>query len=133
MSVIEDRAAITDLVYRLGACLDDHRFDDLKGLFADDVTAATPGGVAQGRDAVIGQATRNHGDYHRIQHLITNVLVDLDGDQAAVRANLLGTFVDSDARVVLEMGGVYRFTARRDDSDWRLASIAVDRIWRTES
>lgn len=132
MSVIEDRAAITDLVSRLGACLDDHRFDDLKELFAEDVTAATPGGLAEGRDAVIGQATRNHGEYHRIQHLITNVLVDLDGDRAAVRANLLGTFVDSEARVVLEMGGIYRFTARRD-GDWRLTSIAVDRIWRTES
>ncbi|HVK23266.1 MAG TPA: nuclear transport factor 2 family protein [Actinokineospora sp.] len=122
---------ITQLVYRLGACLDDHRFDDLVGLFTADATARTPGGEAAGRDAVIAQATRNHEEYQRIQHLISNVLVDVDGSAASVRANLVGTFVGSDGAPVLELGAVYRFGARRVGDGWRLSAVEVEPLWRT--
>src|SRR5829696_6819566 len=92
LALLDDRFAITDLIYSLGAALDEHRFDDLRDLFIEDATASTPGGVAQGRDAVIAQATRNHLKYSRLQHSITNLLIDLNGDRAAVRANLHATF-----------------------------------------
>ncbi|CRK59744.1 hypothetical protein [Alloactinosynnema sp. L-07] len=121
---------ITQLVYRLAACLDDHRFDDLRELFTDDVSASTPGGVAEGRDAVIAQASRNHEEYQRIQHLISNVLVDVDGSEAAVRANLIGTFVGKDDKPVLELGAVYRFRAREIDAEWRLSRVEVAPVWR---
>ena len=75
-SLLDDRFAITDLVYALGAALDEHRFDDLRDLFIENATVSTPGGAAQGRDAVIAQATRNHLKYARLQHSMTNVLVE---------------------------------------------------------
>jgi hypothetical protein len=87
-----DRDEIETLVHRLGACLDEGRFDDLRTLFATDAVASTPGGVAQGIDALIAQASRNHAPDDGIQHLISGVLVDRDGDTASVRANLLVTF-----------------------------------------
>ncbi len=90
ISVIQDRFEITDLIYRLGACLDEHRFEDLRDLFIEDATASTPGGIAQGRDAVIAQATRNHLKYARLQHSMTNLLIDLNGDHASVRCQSPG-------------------------------------------
>ncbi|MEJ3655911.1 nuclear transport factor 2 family protein [Actinomycetes bacterium KLBMP 9759] len=141
---LADRSAITDLVARLGRMLDSKNFDDAHSILAPDVTVRTPGGTAGGVDAVIAQARRNHTV--RTQHMISDVLVDLDGDRADVGANLLVTFVpDSEgpeARLTLDdadvpdarltLGERYRFTAARGDDGWRLRSIEVDRVWSTQ-
>ena len=92
MQDLTDRQAITDLVSRLGIALDEGRFDDLRSLLADDATARTPGGTARGHEAVVAQARRNHRPDQPIQHLITNLVVDLDGDRARARANLVVHF-----------------------------------------
>src|SRR5438045_7088963 len=92
VTVLSARNDITDLVYRLGVSLDDGRFDELRSIFTEDATASTPGGSVEGIDALIAQASRNHSREQRNHHVITNVLVDLDGEQAKVRANLVVTF-----------------------------------------
>ena len=129
-SELQDRIEITDLINRLGACLDEHRFEDLQSLFIEDATAVTPGGTAQGRNAVIAQATRNHETYDHLHHVITNVLVDLDGDRAAVRANLVATFVREAGQPELRLGAVYRFQAHRTRQGWQLSSLEVNPVWR---
>jgi len=85
----EDRADVTDPVYRLGIYLDEGRFDELQHLVTEDARVRTPGGRAEGRAALVAQAQRNHPPDQRFQHVITNVLVDLNGDRATVRANLV--------------------------------------------
>jgi hypothetical protein len=128
---LADRVEITDLVNRLTAGLDEHRFEDLLPLFVDDVTAQTPGGKAEGREEVIAQATRNHRDYDRLQHFTTGVLIDLDGDQATVRANLVGVFGhSSEGQPSRALGAVYRFgVVRTEDEGWRFASVEVRPVW----
>src|SRR5262249_47409460 len=94
----------------------------------EDATASTPGGTAQGRAALIAQAQRNHAV--PTQHLITNCVIDLDGDDARIGANLLVTF----AREELDQQGErYAFTARRTGDGWRLNSVRVEPIWRVSS
>ena len=128
---LTDRQAITDLVSRLGLWLDEKRFDDAS-LFTDDVTVSTPGGSAQGVELVAAQARRNH-DHDGLQHVITNVLIDLDGDQARVRANLIVTMVPDAAapEAHVTMGERYRFEAVRTGVGWRLSRIEVEPIWRS--
>lgn len=137
---LTDREEITDLVYRLGAALDEGRFEELKSIFTDDATAQTPGGLARGRDALIAQASRNHSPEERIQHLIGNVQVDVTGDRADVRANLLATFAspaaaDAEARLApeprLTLGEVYRFQAVRTPHGWRLSRVETTPLWLT--
>ena len=82
---LSDRAEITDLVALLGACLDDGSFDDMAELLAEDATVRTPGGQAEGRAAVIAQAGRTHPAGQSFHHVITNVLVAVDGDLATAR------------------------------------------------
>jgi hypothetical protein len=127
---LTDRQAITDLVSRLGLWLDEKRFDDTS-LFTEDVTVATPGGSAQGVELVAAQARRNH-DHDRLQHVITNVLIDLDGDRARVRANLIVTMVPDGAapEAHVTMGERYRFEAARTGLGWRLARVEVEPLWR---
>lgn len=141
---ISDRHAIADLIARLGSMLDEKRFADAPAILADDVTVRTPGGTAHGPQAVIAQARRNHTV--RTQHMITDLLIQLDGDRAEAGANLLVTFVpESDepgARLRLgnaelpesrlSIGERYRFEAVRGAAGWRLRAIEVDRIWSTQ-
>ena len=77
-----NRNEITDLVHRLGVDLDEHRFDEMWSLLVPEATVQTPGGIAEGRDAVVAQASRNHRPEQPSQHVITNLLIDLDGDRA---------------------------------------------------
>ena len=129
-NLLHDRIAITDLIYALGAALDEHRFDDLRSLFIENATVSTPGGDAQGRDEVIAQATRNHQHYARLQHSMTNLLIDLKDDQASVRANLQATFAGESGIPELMLGAVYRFQAQRTEQGWRFAGLEVTPIWR---
>ena len=93
-----DRNEIADLVSRLGIWLDDKRFDDGRSIFTEDATATTPGGSVQGVDLMAEQARRNH-DVERTQHVITNVLIDLEGDRATVREAL---------RILMDQGLIVR-------------------------
>ncbi|WP_051020573.1 nuclear transport factor 2 family protein [Nocardia araoensis] len=136
MRELLDRQQITALVDRLGRALDEGRFEDLRAIYTPDATAKTPGGTAEGRDALIAQASRNHAEHLRIQHVIGNVLIDLRGDTAEVRANLIATFALAASggtvpQPVPTLGEVYRFDAVRTGEGWRLSRVATTPIWST--
>jgi hypothetical protein len=124
---MNDRQDITDLISRLGRWLDDKDFGNASSVLTQDVTVSTPGGQAEGIDRVIAQASRNH--QVPTQHLITNVLVDLDGDHATATANLLVTFAGDRLE---RLGERYRFGAARTGDGWRLSRIEVTPVWREE-
>ena len=143
MQDLIDRTEVTDLISRLGVVLDEARFEDMPALLAEDVSVHTPGGTAAGREAVIAQASRNHRPEQPIQHVITNVLVDLggagDSDRAQARANLVVHFgpLDggSDAAglqappVESTLGEVYRFGLVRTPDGWRFSRIETTAVW----
>ena len=126
-----DRQDITDLVSGLGRCLDERDFEGLRDLFTDDADVTTPGGTATGHDALVEQARRRHSSDQGIQHVITNLLIDLDGDRATVRANLLVSFAKTgpdDAQPFL-LGEVYRFELRRTADGWRFTRLGSTPVW----
>lgn len=134
-----DRSELADLVHRLGVDLDEHRFDDMRSLLAADATVRTPGGLAEGRDAVVDQASRNHRPDQPSQHVITDLLIDLDGDRAHARANLIVAFGPvpgtADPAKPFELpvrytaGQVYDFTFVRTPEGWRFATIETTPRW----
>ncbi|MEV6138885.1 nuclear transport factor 2 family protein [Nocardia sp. NPDC051990] len=129
-----DRDEITGLVNQLGRVLDEGRFDDFHTIYTADATAKTPGGQAEGRAALIAQASRNHSDDKRIQHFITNVMIDLHGDTAEVRANLIATFAPATTAVPepqYTLGEIYRFDAVRLAEGWRLSRVETTPLWAT--
>ncbi|GAA3211260.1 nuclear transport factor 2 family protein [Oerskovia jenensis] len=126
-----DREEITRLVSRLTAALDEGDTERLRDLLTADGRASTPGGTAQGIDAVVAQAARNHRPEDGVQHLVGNVLVDLAHDHADVRANVVATFArrEPQADRPVTLGAVYRLRARRTGTGWRLTHITTDPIW----
>jgi hypothetical protein len=57
-------------------------------------------------------------------------LIDLDGDRAAVRANLVVTFADD--AVTSQHSKLYRFEAVRTPDGWRLSRVEVLPVWKLE-
>ncbi|MFE2431060.1 nuclear transport factor 2 family protein [Streptomyces sp. NPDC059373] len=90
---LADRADLATLLARQGLWLDEQRFDDAGTVFTEDATVHTQGGRSQGLQAITAQARRIHADFAAIQHTTSGVLIDLDGDRATVRANLIAAFV----------------------------------------
>ena len=128
-----DHRAVTDLVGRLGRWLDDQRWAEADAVLTTDVSASTPGGTSQGLETVVAQAAHNHDGY-RTQHVITDVLVELDGARAKVSANLTVTFAAAEAphRPQFRLGERYELDAVDTPAGWRLARIAVAPRWRED-
>lgn len=137
-STVADLIELELLVSGLGRFLDELDAERAPLLFADDVVIETPGGRAEGRAAAVAQARRNH--QVPTQHLITNIVSEVDGDRARMGANLLVVFADGPLAKVgprqtelptagLTLGERYRFEARRGGDGWRLTRIAVDPVW----
>jgi SnoaL-like domain len=131
---LHDRGAICDLISRLGRWLDEKRFDDremIASLFTAGVEVETPGGTSHGEAAAVEQARKHHTE-ERIQHLFTNVLVELAGDSATAHANMIVTRVPrADVPHAISQAGTrYRFTFARTSTGWRFSSIKDELIWR---
>ncbi|MFI0452194.1 nuclear transport factor 2 family protein [Actinomadura sp. 6N118] len=132
---LSDRVEITDLVRRLYRWLDEG-IGDPRSLFADDARADSPGGQVQGIDRVIALATRNHTPDQHQQHLVTNMLVELDGDHATLYTNMLLTFAPSTPEpgtlapeATAQIGGRSRFEATRTAEGWRLSMVHHRPMW----
>ena len=127
-----DRTDLADLLARQGLWLDELRFDETAEIFTEDATAKTPGGQAKGQEALIEQARRNHSRYELTHHTTSNVLIDLDGDRAVVRANLVAYLIGKAAvpEPTLTLGSRYRFEAVRTAQGWRFTSVEAIPVWR---
>lgn len=134
---LTDRAEITSLVDRLGRVLDEGKFDELAAIYTPDATAKTPGGQANGLAAMVTQAARTHTADRRIQHFISSVIVDLHGDTATVRANLMAIFAPAPtpetpvAQPFYTLGEVYRFDAVRTGTGWLFSRVETSPVWET--
>lgn len=128
---LEDRLEIADLISGVGRCLDEHDWDGLRGLFTEDAAITTPGGTTSGHDGLVDQARRRHETFLGTQHIITNVLVRLDGDVASARANLLVSFAQSGPPdpAPFQLGEVYRFGVARTGDGWRLSALSSTPLW----
>jgi SnoaL-like domain len=125
-----DQLELERTVWSLGRCLDERDFDGLRQLFTADATVTTAA-TARGQDAVVEQARRRHSQDDGIQHIITNLITDVDGDQAIGRANLLVSFAHAgpaDPAPQL-IGEVYRFAFRRTPQGWRISRLTATRTW----
>ena len=125
-----DRLELERAVWSLGRCLDERDFDGLRELFTADATVTTAA-TATGHDALVEQARRRHSRDDGIQHIITNLITDMDGDQATGRANLLVSFARTgpDDPAPYLIGEVYRFAFRRTSRGWRITSMTSTRTW----
>ncbi len=128
---LADHRELIDLVSRLYSVLDEERFGDLAEIYTADAVLVFPSARMEGLEAIERIARRRAEAFDRMQHLTTDVLVELDGDRASLRTNHVAFHVHRDAGAGqhYDAGVVHRFDAVRTPAGWRLSRADGHVIW----
>lgn len=129
---LADRAELADLVARHSRWIDEGRWDETRRIFTEDVVTTSPRGEARGIESLLALVGRGHDAFARTLHHKSGLVIDLDGDTAAVRANDLAVFVVDDESVSVA-AGVAHYRARRTPDGWRFSHLEIEPVALTAS
>ncbi len=123
-----DRLAVADVIVRYGSSLDENDWPRLATCFVPDVTSILAGGPPiEGYEDLQAAVRFALGAYERTQHHIADQEVEVDGDAATLRANLIATHVHDGTTFVV--GGVYRERLVRTPEGWRICHHELEALW----
>lgn len=129
---LADRMDVQGLVDRYLAGLDDARFDDdwARSVFTEQGSFRFAAG---GHDGVAGMAEFTAAmmrKWRRTHHVAAGHLIDLDGDRAHVRGNLIATHVHPhDENDIFQAGDRFHGEAVRTGAGWRFAWLSFEVVW----
>lgn len=132
LHLVEDRLAITDLIYRYGPAVDTGSADDVLALFTDDGVYDVDTGRLSGANEI---AAMINSDLHQslirqgCSHLMSAPQINIDGDAAGVvsYSQLVLRKPDSDGFTVLRTT-VNHWRLVRTDDGWRVAHRTARRV-----
>ena len=134
-SALEEKDAIREVLAEYCFRLDGGDYDGMAALFAEDGTWDTAFGKATGRSGIAQLArdirARAGADRPRAIHLVTNIVIALDGDAAKVRSNW--TVVQNSADNApggpkIGSGGGYADELVKGDGKWLFRYRKIDRF-----
>jgi hypothetical protein len=130
-SVLEEKDAIREVLADYCFRLDAGRFDDMAALFTSAGTWDTAFGKATGRAeiAALARSIRERAAETRPRgvHLVTNIVIALDGARARVRSNW--TVVQNGPNgPAVGSGGAYEDEMVRDGGRWLFQYRKIDRF-----
>lgn len=121
---LADRAELADLVARHSVWLDEARWDETDRLFTEDVAVTSLRGEARGVDGLLHLVRSGHDQYVATLHNKSNLVIEVDGGTATVRANDLAVLVIDDRTAAVAVA-VHRYHARRTGAGWRFDRLDV--------
>ncbi len=129
---LADREAIRDLVSSFGVAVDDKDRVGYADNFTEEAVLQMPFGTFEGRAAIAEM--KGPPSHWRTQHMFGNIVIDLDGDSAVVRAYTMSTHVFDpvDATKKAHAGGWYAYDVVRTDAGWRFARVKLVIVWQDE-
>lgn len=128
---LADRAELTELVARHSLWVDEG-FADTDRLFTEDVVVTSIRGEAHGIEPLTALARKGHDAYARTLHNKCNLVIEIDGDTATVRAHDLAIYVIDDKTEALA-AAIHRYRARRGADGWRFDRLDVSPVALTEA
>jgi 3-phenylpropionate/cinnamic acid dioxygenase small subunit len=127
---MNDRIDISDVLIRYMTALDTRDWDLLHTCFTEDAVLDF-GTLARRRDGwtdILGAAGIVTG-YDRTQHMLSNIVITIDADEAQASSYFHAVHViDGEA---LTIGGVYRDRLVRTPAGWRIAHRSLDPVWQS--
>lgn len=119
---LEDRAALTDLLNRYCRAADACDFEAHGACFTEDAVLFTRMGEFRGRAAIAETNRPFFDNYANLQHSMSSMVFQIDGDRATGTSALRFTAVPRPGvgAPLLQRGGVYEFEFRREDGQWRI-------------
>jgi 3-phenylpropionate/cinnamic acid dioxygenase small subunit len=132
-ALIADRVEITDLFSRFARLLDEKRWEEADTVFTHDVAGHSPrSGEIRGLDKLVGYMRQAEVEGEHTQHVTTDLVVDVDGDEAAASANSLVFFYRDGQAPHLKSGLRLVCTAVRTPAGWRLRETRTILVWMDE-
>ena len=92
VSALADRAEITGLVSRYFCAVDDKRLDrsTMEAVFTASGRLTRPNGASlTGPEAIAASQSESFARFRATHHVSSDHIIDLDGDSARIRANLV--------------------------------------------
>src|ERR1700722_19276707 len=133
---LEDRYEIIELINRMVLGLDAKDWNGLEKLFTNNVyndRTSLLGGEPETLDRVtfIGGWRGLMQNLEAIHHLVTNHVVEVDGDRATCRANMQGTHVlgNPSGGSTWQVGGNHLYQVVRTSDGWRISGITFNIQW----
>jgi len=128
--LVSDRVEIAELFARLTRLLDEGRYEEADTVYTDDVAVRSPlGGELHGIDEVVDYLRRTQVEGEHTQHTNTDLLVNVDGDQAAATANQLVYFYRDGLPPHQTSGLRLAYTAVRTPAGWRFREARIMLAW----
>ncbi len=129
--LIEAERDVVRLIRGMWAAIDRKDWDAYANGFSEDGEFEIQGQRRKGRDEIVAGPARDLAKFDRLQHLIMNELVDVDGDHASGSWYAIAIHVPdgSEPGTHADVGLRYSFQARREDEGWRLREAVIEEIW----
>jgi SnoaL-like domain len=130
-TAVEDKDAIREILAEYCFRLDDGRFSEMAALFTESGTWDTAFGRATGRAAIadLARGIRERAGEHRPRavHLVTNVSIVVDGENARVRSNWT-VVQNSPEGPKIGSGGAYQDELIKVQGQWLFRYRKIDRF-----
>lgn len=131
---ISDRIEIEDVLTRYCYAVDDREWNLYRGLFTPDavIDDRVTGGIRSGVEEHIQYLNRALSKVTLSQHVISTVLIDLNGNSAKVRAHCSCPMVidlGESKKHVFFQGLWYRNSLVRTPEGWRIAYLLEEGYW----
>ncbi len=130
LQTLVDRAAITDLLTRYAHAVDRQDWDLYRSLFTPDahIDYTQVGGVAGGLEEVVGFLSETMPMFEAMQHLISNIEFNIDGDEARVTAMVYNPLKLPDTPM-WATGGWYHHKLVRTAEGWQSRHLEEEAGW----
>jgi hypothetical protein len=138
-----DKLAISELLTKYFQLIDDKEFavEHLLAVFTENGTVTRPNdSVVSGPAEIAESNKKSFARFRATQHLPSGCLVEITGDEATIRANVMAMHLwadgygDPNALERHFVGGVVlRASARRTAEGWRLTNVGGRNVWRSGS
>jgi SnoaL-like domain len=130
-TAVEEKDAIREVLAEYCFRLDDGRFAEMADLFGEDGTWETAFGKATGHAAIAELARRLRAraadPRPRAVHLVTNIVIALEGERATVRSNWM-VMQNSPEGPRIGSGGSYHDEMVKQDGRWLFRYRKIDRF-----
>ncbi len=122
---------VHDLIISAWAAIDRKDWDTYANAFAQDGEFEILGQRRRGRSEIVAGPARDLAKFDGLQHIISNVIVRVDGDEASGQWYCIAIHVPDAARLDqhADVGLRYRFQARRGPEGWHFAEVVITPVW----
>ncbi len=128
-----DKVEIQEVLSRYANAVDARDWDALERVFVPGsvVDFTNNGGIRDTYPAIVDYLRESLSIFAAVQHYMTNVVIDVDGDRATARNYVFTQMItlgDGDESILSD-GGFYDSTFVRTPDGWRLESYVASLVW----